>query len=77
MVVHFLAQSVSDFFYYSQEGGEFTMKSESLVKTSEIKFKLGEEFDEVTGDGRKVKSTMSLVAPNTILVCLEFFLPLK
>ena len=45
------------------------MKSESLVKTSEIKFKLGEEFDEVTGDGRKVKSTMSLVAPNTILVC--------
>ena len=69
MVVYLLAQAVSDFFHYSQEGEEFTMKSESLVKTSEIKFKLGEEFDEVTGDGRKVKSTMSLVAPNTILVC--------
>ena len=37
----------------TEDGGEFTFKQESLVKTSEIKFKIGEEFDEVTADGRQ------------------------
>ena len=37
----------------TEENGEFTFKQESLVKTSEIKFKIGEEFDEVTADGRQ------------------------
>merc|ERR1711874_573941 len=35
----------------TEEAGEFTFKQESLVKTSEIKFKLGQEFDELTADG--------------------------
>ena len=39
----------------TEEGGEYTFKQESLVKTSEIKFKLGQEFDEVTADGRQGK----------------------
>jgi len=51
----------------SKEGEEFSMKTESLVKTSEMKFKLGEQFEEITGDGRKVMTTMSVTAPNTIL----------
>ena len=45
----------------------YNMKTESLVKTSELNFKLGEQFEEITGDGRKVLSTMSMTAPNTIL----------
>ena len=40
----------------TEEAGEFTMKQESLVKTSEIKFRIGQEFDEVTADGRQGKS---------------------
>merc|ERR1711974_220130 len=47
-----------------ESGGEesFSMKTESLVTTSIINFKLGEPFEEITGDGRKVLSTMSMVA---------------
>ena len=40
----------------TENAGEFTMKQESLVKTSEIKFRIGQEFDEVTADGRQGKS---------------------
>uniref|UniRef100_A0A4X2K124 Lipocalin/cytosolic fatty-acid binding domain-containing protein n=1 Tax=Vombatus ursinus TaxID=29139 RepID=A0A4X2K124_VOMUR len=37
-----------------------TIKTESTFKTTEISFKLGEEFDEVTADNRKVKSIITL-----------------
>jgi len=52
-----------------ESGGEdqFTMKTESLVTTSIINFKLGEPFEEMTGDGRKVLSTMSMVEPNKMM----------
>ena len=39
----------------SNEGEVISFKQESLVSTSEIKFKLGETFDEKTADGRQVK----------------------
>ena len=51
----------------SQEGEEWTFKQESLVKTSEVKFSMGKQFEEVTADGRKVLTTNSVVAPNTLL----------
>lgn len=35
--------------------GVVTMKSVSTLKKIEIKFKLDEEFDELTADGRKTK----------------------
>ena len=50
-----------------KEEDSYSLKTESLVKTSEIKFKLGEQFEEITSDGRIVMSTMSMIAPNTIL----------
>ncbi|XP_036137466.1 fatty acid-binding protein, adipocyte-like [Molossus molossus] len=40
-------------------GDVMTIKSESTFKNTEISFKLGQEFDEVTADDRKVKSTMT------------------
>lgn len=43
--------------------GNYNMKSESIVKTTEFNFRLGEEFDETTPDGRKVKSTVYLEGP--------------
>jgi len=43
-----------------------TFKQESLVSTSAISFKIDQPFDEKTADGRKVKSTMTLEAPNEL-----------
>lgn len=39
----------------SRNGDMITIKSESTFKTTEITFKLDQEFDEVTADDRKVK----------------------
>ncbi|KAJ8378452.1 hypothetical protein AAFF_G00242670 [Aldrovandia affinis] len=44
----------------SVEGDTVTLKTESTFKNTEIKFKLGEEFDETTADDRKVKSLVTL-----------------
>merc|ERR1712165_407923 len=50
----------------SQEDNVWTMKSESLVKTTESKFEMGKQFEEVTADGRKVLTTMKVTEPNTV-----------
>lgn len=50
----------------SQEGDEWTFKQESLVKTSETKFKMGEQFEELTADGRKVLTTNTVKGPNVL-----------
>ncbi|MCJ8746305.1 hypothetical protein PDJAM_G00140430 [Pangasius djambal] len=44
----------------SIDGDVLTLKTVSTFKNTEIKFKLGEEFDETTADDRKVKSLMTL-----------------
>ncbi|XP_059560527.1 fatty acid-binding protein, heart-like [Myotis daubentonii] len=41
-------------------GDTITLKTQSTFKSTEISFKLGEEFDETTADDRKVKSTVTL-----------------
>jgi len=38
---------------------EWTVKTSTTFKTTEIKFKLGEEFKEETADGRKCLSTIT------------------
>lgn len=40
--------------------GLVCLKSQSAFKTTEIKFKLNEPFDEMTADDRKTKTVMSL-----------------
>ncbi|XP_044063302.1 fatty acid binding protein 4b [Siniperca chuatsi] len=42
------------------DAGAISMKSESTFKTTEIKFKLNEEFEETTADGRKTKTIVTL-----------------
>ena len=49
-----------------QEGNVWTMKSESLLKATESKFEMGKQFEEITADGRKVMTTMTVTAPNTV-----------
>lgn len=39
----------------TQDGDKYSMKTISAFKNTEISFKLGEEFDEETADGRKAK----------------------
>jgi len=43
----------------SHEGDNWNIKTWTTFKTTEIKFKLGEEFDETTADGRQCKSTIT------------------
>lgn len=44
----------------SVEGDLISIRSESTFKNTEISFKLGVEFDEITPDDRKVKSIITL-----------------
>ncbi|XP_030248620.1 fatty acid binding protein 4b [Sparus aurata] len=43
-----------------EDAGLISMKSETTFKTTELKFKLNEEFDETTADGRKTKTIFTL-----------------
>lgn len=42
------------------DAGAISMKSKSTFKTTEITFKLNEEFDETTAGGRKTKTVITL-----------------
>merc|ERR1712142_305552 len=43
----------------SEEGGVWNIKTSTTLKTMELKFKLGEPFDETTPDGRDVTATVT------------------
>lgn len=55
-----MGSTVSPVVELTENNGLYTLKTTSPFKNSEIKFKLGEEFDEETPDGRKVKSVCTL-----------------
>ncbi|XP_071772000.1 fatty acid binding protein 4b [Centroberyx gerrardi] len=42
------------------DAGVVSMKSQSTFKTTEIQFKLNEEFDETTADDRKTKTVITV-----------------
>ncbi|XP_030003181.1 fatty acid-binding protein, heart [Sphaeramia orbicularis] len=44
----------------SLDDDKVTVRTESSIKTTELSFKLGEEFDETTADDRKVKSIVTV-----------------
>ncbi|XP_019507512.1 PREDICTED: fatty acid-binding protein 9-like [Hipposideros armiger] len=41
-------------------GEKLSIKTQSSLKTTEISFRLGQQFDETTADNRKVKSVVTL-----------------
>merc|ERR1739842_163360 len=43
----------------TEDGGVWTIKTSTTLKTMELKFKLGEPFDETTPDGREVTAVCS------------------
>ncbi|XP_020296908.1 myelin P2 protein isoform X1 [Pseudomyrmex gracilis] len=60
MVTRKMGATVSPTVELTEKDGVYTLKTTSTFKNTEIKFKLGEEFDEETADGRKVKSVCTL-----------------
>merc|ERR1712071_646046 len=44
----------------AEDGGNWTMITKTTVKSIELRFKLGEAFDETTTDGRNCKTTVTL-----------------
>lgn len=59
-VLRKIGNSVSPTVELKKEGDTYSLITTSTFKTSTITFKLGEEFDEETMDGRKVKSVVKL-----------------
>lgn len=55
-----MGASVNPVVELTENDGTYILKTNSPFKSSEIKFKLGEEFEEETPDGRKVKSVCTL-----------------
>jgi len=49
-------------------GDEYEIKTVTTFKTTDIKFKLGQEFDEVRGDGATCKSVMTLEGDTLVQV---------
>lgn len=55
MVLRKLASVAKPSTEITVDGDNWNLKTLSTVKNTEISFKLGEPFDETTGDGRNVK----------------------
>ncbi|KAF7382334.1 hypothetical protein HZH68_015253 [Vespula germanica] len=60
LVTRKMGASVNPVVELTENDGTYILKTNSPFKSSEIKFKLGEEFEEETPDGRKVKSVCTL-----------------
>merc|ERR1739838_1043787 len=60
MVMRKMGNTIKPSVTFTLEAGTYTMKTASSLKTSEIKFKLGEKFTETTMDGREAETTFTL-----------------
>lgn len=60
MVLRKMGNSITATCHMEKNGDEYSYHTTSTFKSTVIKFKLGEEFDEETLDGRKVKSICTL-----------------
>ena len=67
MVLRKMGNSVSPTVDLVKDGDKYTFTTSSTFKTSAITFKLGEEFDEETLDGRKVKSVITMDGDNKLV----------
>merc|ERR1712112_806260 len=56
MILKKAATATTPVMTVSEGGGQWTIKTSTMLKSMELKFKMGEEFDEKTPDGREVKA---------------------
>ena len=52
----------------TEDGGVWTIKTSTVLKSMELKFKVGEKFDETTPDGRAVDSIVTVEGNKFICV---------
>jgi len=69
-VLRNLAKTSTPVIDITQDGDLYTMKTTTAIKNSEVKFRLGEEFEEARMDGKNVKSKM--VADGNKLIQTQF-----
>jgi fatty acid-binding protein 3, muscle and heart len=68
MVLRKLITSVSSTCYLEKKGeNDYEFHTQSTLRSFVVKFKPGEEFEEVTMDGRKVKSTITFDGDNKLV----------
>merc|ERR1711983_361947 len=53
----------------TEEGGEWTIKTSTVLKSMELKFKVGEKFEETTPDDRNVDSIVT--AEGNKFICVQ------
>ena len=53
----------------TEEGGQWTIKTSTTLKSMELKFKVGENFEETTADGRNVNSIVTI--DGNKLICVQ------
>lgn len=59
LVVRKMGNAASPVVELTKNGDEYTLTSQSTFKNTTTVFKLGEEFEEETPDGRKVKAVVT------------------
>ncbi|RXG71572.1 Fatty acid-binding protein, partial [Armadillidium vulgare] len=55
LVTRTMANKTTPTIIFTEKGGVYTMQTVSTFKSYDINFRLGEEFDELSSDGRKCK----------------------
>merc|ERR1711970_396739 len=60
MLLRKAAMASSPVMTISETGGNWTVLTKTTAKTTEVKFRMGEEFDEVSADGRTCKTLVVL-----------------
>merc|ERR1712203_66886 len=53
------AQASTPVMDITEEAGQWTIKTSTTLKSMELKFKLGEKFEETTPDGREVEAIVT------------------
>jgi len=69
-VLRNLAKTSTPVIDITQDGDTYSMKTTTAIKNSEIKFKLGEEFEEARMDGKNVKT--KIVADGNKLIQTQY-----
>lgn len=67
MVLRKMGNSINPVVELIKNGDTYTFITSSTFKTVQIVFKEGEEFEEETADGRKVKSVITFENPNKLI----------
>ena len=62
------ATSLNLFVEVSEEGGNWTIKTSTTLKTVELKFRLDEESEETTPDGREVRAVNKMEGNKLVTV---------